>query len=75
MRADIRRERRLRQQAISERVAACRCHCQRPCCQHELTLDALEKEMRSEMEVELAEMERSALLPKKHACVNSSIFV
>jgi len=29
--------------------------------QHELTLDALEKEMRTDMEVELAEMERSTL--------------
>ena len=62
MRADIRRERRLRQQAISERVAAMQDAIANDLAvQHELTLDALEKEMRSEMEVELAEMERSAL--------------
>ena len=62
MRADIRRERRLRQQAISERVAAMQDAIANDLAvQHELTLDALEKEMRSEMEVELAEMERSSL--------------
>ncbi|MBP66525.1 MAG: hypothetical protein CMA67_04620 [Euryarchaeota archaeon] len=62
MRADIRRERRLRQQAISERVSAMQDAIANDLAvQHELTLDALEKEMRSEMEVELAEMERSAL--------------
>ena len=62
MRADIRRERRLRQQAISERVSAMQDAIANDLAvQHELTLDALEKEMRSEMEVELAEMERSSL--------------
>ena len=56
MRADIRRERRLRQQAISERVAAMQDAIANDLAvQHELTLDALEKEMRSEMEVELAD--------------------
>ena len=62
LRADIRRERRLRQQAISERVSAMQDAIANDLAvQHELTLDALEKEMRSEMEVELAEMERSSL--------------
>ena len=62
MRADIRRERRLRQQAISERVSAMQDAIANDLAvQHELTLDALEKEMRAEMEIELADMERSAL--------------
>ena len=62
MRADIRRERRLRQQAIAERVSAMQDAIANDLAvQHELTLDALEKEMRADMEVELAEMERSTL--------------
>ena len=62
MRADIRRERRLRQQAIAERVSAMQDAIANDLAvQHELTLDALEKEMRTDMEVELAEMERSTL--------------
>ena len=54
LRADIRRERRLRQQAINERVIAMQDNLAKELAvQHELTIDALEKELREQMESEL----------------------
>ena len=62
MRADLRRERRLRQQAITERVNALKANIAKDLAtQHELTLDALENELRGTMEAELETMERDAL--------------
>ena len=62
LRADLRRERRLRQQAISERVEAMKANIAKDLAtQHELTLDALENELRTTMEAELETMERDAL--------------
>lgn len=62
LRADIRREKRLRQQAMDERIAAMKETVATDLAiSHELTLDALEKEMREDMEQELAEMERESL--------------
>ena len=62
LRADIRREKRLRQQAIDERITAMKETVATDLAiRHELTLDALEKEMREGMEQELAEMERESL--------------
>ena len=62
LRADLRRERRLRQQAITERVNAMKANiAQDLAVQHELTLDALENELRSDMEAELETMQRDAL--------------
>ena len=47
LRADLRRERRLRQQAISERVNAMKANIAKDlAAQHDLTLDALETELR-----------------------------
>ena len=62
LRADLRRERRLRQQAISERVEAMKANIAKDLAtQHELTLDALENELRTTMEAELETMEREVL--------------
>ena len=62
LRADIRRERRLRQQAINERVIAMQENLAKDLAvQHEMTLDALEREMREQMEQELSAMEKEAL--------------
>lgn len=62
LRADLRRERRLRQQAITERVNAMKANIAKDLAvQHELTLDALENELRGTMEAELETMERDAL--------------
>ena len=62
LRADLRRERRLRQQAITERVNAMKANIAKDLAtQHELTLDALENELRSTMEAELETMEQDAL--------------
>ena len=62
LRADLRRERRLRQQAITERVNAMKANIAKDLAtQHELTLDALENDLRSTMEAELETMERDAL--------------
>ena len=62
MRADLRRERRLRQQAITERVNAMKANIAKDLAtQHELTLDALENELRGTMEAELETMEQDAL--------------
>ena len=62
LRADLRRERRLRQQAITERVNAMKANiAQDLATQHELTLDALENELRSDMEAELETLQRDAL--------------
>ena len=66
LRSDIRRERRLRQQAINERVIAMQENLATDLAvQHELTIDALEKELREHMELELADMERKPLFKKK----------
>ena len=71
--ADLRRERRLRQQAITERVNAMKANiAQDLAVQHELTLDALENELRSDMEAELETMQRDALPQKKQGFVRSS---
>jgi len=62
LRSDIRRERRLRQQAINERVIAMQDNLAKEMAvQHELTLDGLERELREQMETELAELEKDAL--------------
>jgi len=62
LRADLRRERRLRQQAITERVNAMKANIAKDLAtQHELTLDALERDLRTAMEAELETMERDAL--------------
>ena len=62
LRADLRRERRLRQQAITERVNAMKANIAKDLAtQHDMTLDALENELRSSMEAELETMERDAL--------------
>ena len=62
LRADLRRERRLRQQAITERVNAMQEAVSKDLAtQHEMTLDALEHELRSNMETELEQLERDAL--------------
>ena len=62
LRADLRRERRLRQQAVAERVNAMKANIAKDLAvQHELTLDALENELRTAMEAELETMERDAL--------------
>ena len=68
LRADLRRERRLRQQAITERVNAMKANIAKDLAtQHELTLDALENELRGTMEAELETMEQDTLWLKKHA--------
>ena len=62
LRADLRRERRLRQQAITERVNAMQDAMAKDLAtQHEMTLDALEHELRGNMEEELEQMQRDAL--------------
>ena len=62
LRADLRRERRLRQQAITERVNAMKANIAKDLAtQHDLTLDALENELRTDMEAELETMQRDAL--------------
>jgi len=62
LRADLRRERRLRQQAITERVNAMQEAVSKDLAtQHEMTLDALEHELRNNMEQELEQLERDAL--------------
>ena len=62
LRADLSRERRLRQQAVAERVNAMKANIAKDLAvQHELTLDALENELRTAMEAELETMERDAL--------------
>ena len=62
LRADLRRERRLRQQAITERVNAMKANIAKDLAtQHELTLDALENELRVTIEAELETRERDAL--------------
>ena len=62
LRADLRRERRLRQQAITERVNAMQEAVSKDLAtQHEMTLDALEHELRNNMEQELEQLEREAL--------------
>jgi hypothetical protein len=62
LRGDLRREKRIRQQAMDERIAAMKDSVATDLAvSHELTMDALEKEMREDMEQELAEMERESL--------------
>ena len=62
LRADLRRERRLRQQAITERIHAMKANVAKELAvQHEMTLDALERDLRSNMEDELAKLERDSL--------------
>ena len=62
LRADLRRERRIRQQAITERVNVMQdALASDLAVQHELTLDSLEKEMREEMERDLSTLERDSL--------------
>ena len=54
LRADLRRERRLRQQAITERVHAMqKAMANDLATQHEMTLDGLERDLRQSMESEL----------------------
>ena len=65
LRSDIRRERRLRQQAINERVIAMQENLAKElAAQHELTIDALEKQLREQMEQELTSMEKKPLFRK-----------
>lgn len=62
LRADLRRDRRLRQQAITERIQAMKSNvAQELSLQHDMTLDALERDLRSNMEEELATLERESL--------------
>lgn len=62
LRADLRRERRLRQQAITERIHAMKANVAKELAvQHDMTLDALERDLRSNMEDELAKLERDSL--------------
>ena len=62
LRADLRRDRRLRQQAITERIQTMKSNiAQELAVQHEMTLDALERDLRTNMEEELATLERESL--------------
>ncbi len=71
LRSDIRRERRLRQQAINERVIAMQENLAKDLAvQHELTIDALEKELREQMS-RLAAIEKEALVKKSLSYVQS----
>lgn len=62
LRADLRRDRRLKQQAITERIQAMKTNiAQELAVQHDMTLDALERDLRTNMEEELATLERDSL--------------
>ena len=62
IRKDVLRERRIRQTALNERINALQNAMEKDLMvQHELTLDALEKELRQSMDEELVELENSVL--------------
>ena len=62
IRKDVLRERKIRQAALNERIVAMQEAMEKDLMvQHELTLDALEKELRTSMDEELVELESSVL--------------
>ena len=62
MRAGLRRDRKLRRQALAERISVMQDNMATDLArQHDMTLDALERELRTQMEDELSHLESEAL--------------
>ena len=76
IRKDVLRERRIRQTALNERINALQNAMEKDLMvQHELTLDALEKELRQSMDEELVELENSVLAREEPECEKNLTYV